>query len=48
MKPVGTIYTNSLNVSPQRFDESFPGITDRFEWFAIDYTGKFWIEQPGE
>jgi hypothetical protein len=48
MKSVGTIYTNTLNVWPQRFDEGFPGITDRFEWFGIDYTGKFWIEGEGQ
>jgi hypothetical protein len=48
MKPTGTIYTNTLNIWPQRFDQGFPGITDRFEWFAIDYRGKFWIEQEGE
>jgi len=48
MKPAGTIYTNTLNIWPQRFDQGFPGITDRFEWFAIDYRGKFWIEQAGE
>ena len=47
-KPVGKIYANMLNVWPQRFDEGFPGITDRFEWFAIDYSGKFWVELPGE
>ena len=47
MKPVGTIYTTSLNIWPQRFDEGFPGVTDRFEWFAIDYTGKIWVDEPG-
>lgn len=47
MKPAGSIYTTTLNVWPQSFDEAFPGITDRFEWFAIDYTGRIWIEQPG-
>ncbi|MGH7429246.1 MAG: PA14 domain-containing protein [Candidatus Methylomirabilaceae bacterium] len=47
MKSVGTIYTNVLNIWPQRFDEGFPGITDRVEWFGIDYTGRFWIENPG-
>jgi hypothetical protein len=41
------IYTTSLNVWPQNFDEGFPNITDRFEWFAIEYTGKFWLENPG-
>jgi hypothetical protein len=48
MKSVGTIYTNMLNVWPQRFDEGFPGISDRFEWFGIDYTGRFWIEAAGQ
>ena len=46
-KPVGTIYTSSLNVPPQDFHLGFPGVTNRFEWFAIDYTGRFWIEHPG-
>jgi hypothetical protein len=47
MRPVGSIYTTSLNVWPQNFDEGFPNITDRFEWFAIEYTGRFWIENSG-
>ena len=46
-KSVGTIYTNRLNVWPQQFDQGFPGITDRFEWFALDYTGRFWVDNPG-
>ena len=48
MKPVGTIYTSSLNIPVQDFRDGFPGVTKRFEWFAIDYTGRFWIEKPGE
>ena len=48
LKPVGSIYTNELNVPRHVFDAGFPGVTDRFEWFAIDYNGKFWIEQPGK
>jgi hypothetical protein len=47
LKPLGTIYTASLNVPSRDFREGFPGITKRFEWFAIDYTGRFWIEKPG-
>src|SRR4051794_11102932 len=47
LKPVGSIYATSLNVPPQSFDRGFPGVTDRFEWFAIDYTGRFWIQHPG-
>jgi len=47
LKPQGTIYTSSLNVPPQSFLDGFPGVTRRFEWFAIDYTGRFWIETAG-
>ena len=46
LKPKGTIYTTSLNVSPRDFRSGFPGVTKRTEWFAIDYTGKLWIEKP--
>src|SRR3954471_15919721 len=37
LKPVGSIYTRELNIKPRPFDTGFPGVTDRFEWFAIDY-----------
>lgn len=47
MKPIGTIYTDSLNIPPREFTEGFPGITKRFEFFAIDYTGRIWVEKPG-
>jgi len=47
LRPEGSIYTTALNVPPQDFLIGFPGITKRFEWFAIDYSGKFWIENPG-
>lgn len=48
LKPRGTaIYTETLNVPPQNFEQGFPGVTKRFEWFAIDYTGRFWIDKPG-
>jgi len=48
LKPIGTIYTYSLAIRPRDFNEGFPGLTDRLEWFAIDYTGRFWIETPGK
>jgi PA14 domain len=48
MKPVGTIYTTSLNIPPQDFQQGFPGVTKRFEWFAIDYSGRFWVEKAGD
>jgi hypothetical protein len=47
-KSAGVIYASALNVPPQDFMKGFPGVTDRNEWFAIDYSGRFWIEKPGE
>jgi hypothetical protein len=47
LKPVGTIYTPYLYVLPQDFAVGFPGVTKRFEWFAIDYRGRFWVSKPG-
>jgi hypothetical protein len=48
LEPIGDIYTTRLNVPPRDFREGFPGVTDRFEWFAIDYTARFWIDAPGK
>ncbi len=47
LRSVGSIYSSTLDVRPQDFSLGFPGVTDRFEWFAIDYSGRFWIERPG-
>ncbi len=43
LTPVGKIYTAVLNIKPRRFSEGFPGITNRFEWFAIDYKSQIYI-----
>jgi len=47
LKPVGAIYTTSLNIPIQDFQKGFPGVTSQMEWFAIDYTGRFWVNEPG-
>ncbi len=41
LEPIGTVWTTTLNVPPRYFSQGFPGVTDRFEWFAIDYRGAF-------
>ena len=48
LEPVGAVYTSALNIPPREFQEGFPGVTDRFEWFAIDYTGNFYVADPGK
>ena len=47
IKPQGKIYVSTLNIPSRDFTEGFPGVTKRQEWFAIDYTGRFWIDKPG-
>jgi len=47
LKSIGAIYTPYLCVPSRSFDEGFPGVTERYEWFAIDYTGRFWVSVPG-
>ena len=36
-----------LNIQPQSFTVGFPGVTNRFEWFAIDYRGRIMLPQAG-
>jgi hypothetical protein len=48
LTPIGTIYADVLDIPSRSFDSGFPGVTDRFEWFAIRYTGVFDILLEGE
>lgn len=40
-RPQVVFFTNSLDVAPRKFNEGFPGVTTRTEWFAIRYRGVF-------
>ncbi len=48
LKSVGKIFTRVLNIKPRKFSEGFPGVGKRFEWFAIDYRGKFYVSEDKE
>jgi outer membrane protein OmpA-like peptidoglycan-associated protein len=48
LKPQGVIYADRLDVPTRDFSEGFPGVTERFEWFGLLYTGHFQIEKAGE
>jgi hypothetical protein len=39
LTPVGQVYTKRIDIPARSFDQGFPGVSDRFEWFAIRYTG---------
>jgi len=46
-KPLGVIYTDKLDVPARDFTDGFPGVTDRFEWFGVLYTGTFEVGEAG-
>jgi hypothetical protein len=45
---MGTVFTCMLDVPARDYLDGMPGVTDRIEWFAIDYEGDFWIDKPGD
>jgi hypothetical protein len=47
LKPVGEVYATKIDVPSRSFDTGFPGITDRYEWFALRYDGDFRVDKAG-
>lgn len=47
LRPVGAVYVRSLQIDDQDWQAGFPGVTDRHEWFAIDYRGHLLARQAG-
>ncbi|SMF64898.1 PA14 domain-containing protein [Pseudobacteriovorax antillogorgiicola] len=48
MKPQGYLCMDQLDIAPRDFSLGFPGVTNRFEWFALDVQSLLWIEEPGD
>ncbi len=48
LTPVSVVYACEWDIAPRAWDQGFPGIADRFEWFAIRYSGAFRIATAGE
>jgi len=44
---VATVYTDTLNIPERHFSDGFPGVSDRSEWFLIDYAGTFSVTAYG-
>lgn len=45
LDPIGTIYTKALWVPPLELT-GLSGVTTRIQWFAIDFSGKFYVSEP--
>lgn len=43
----GSLYTGTWNITPREFTSGFPGVSDRYEWFAIDYQGAIYVPVAG-
>lgn len=44
----GSIWASEWDITPRPFTQGFPGVTDRFEWFAVDYQGSIYVHREGE
>jgi hypothetical protein len=48
LSPVEAICVDRLDVTPRRsVYPAFPGLKDRFKWFAADFEGTFVVDHPG-
>lgn len=47
LNPVGKVYTTRLDIAPRDFNEGFPEVSDRLEWFGLKYEGVLRIETAG-
>lgn len=47
LRPVAKLYTASLDVKSQDFQNGFPDVTPRTEYFALRYEGSFEVTLPG-
>jgi outer membrane protein OmpA-like peptidoglycan-associated protein len=43
----GSIFTDKWDITERAFSSGFPGVTDRFEWFALDYRGAIYVPVAG-
>ena len=47
LKSEGSIYVSKWDVPERQFTLGFPGVTNRFEWFALDYQGDIYVPHSG-
>lgn len=48
LKPVSVLYACEWDIPPRAWDQGFPGVAERFEWFAIRYAGAFHLATAGD
>ena len=43
----GSVYAEKWDIPARSFTDGFPGVTNRYEWFAIDYQGSIYVPKNG-
>jgi len=41
------LYTKKIDIPPRNFTEGFPGLTNVFEWFGMQYRGSITVKKSG-
>ena len=47
MNPIGDVCVAQLNIADRDFSQGFPGVSDIFEWFALDMRFKLQVTKAG-
>lgn len=47
LKPISVVYACEWDIPARDWSQGFPGIEDKFEWFAIRYSGSFNVAVSG-
>ncbi|MDD9937928.1 MAG: PA14 domain-containing protein [Myxococcales bacterium] len=47
-EPKSVLYACEWDIPTRKWKKGFPGVEDRFEWFAIRYAGAFHVAEGGE
>lgn len=48
LTPTGSVYATTFDVPNRSFTEGFPGVTKRFEWFALRFAGPWQAHSAGK
>lgn len=48
LRPTGALFAEKFDVPNRAFDEGFPGVTSRFEWFALRFIGAWTPKAAGK
>lgn len=48
LRPIATLFAREVDIAPRRFDQGFPGVSDRVEWFGVRYSGTFRLTNAGQ